>query len=111
MEEIFENIFSQEEIRIVDGITSLDIKTLKTLGSVNFTTSEKDGIVTETLTFTEPTGLYNFTKVNSYNKNDKIYSTVQVINEAMAIAVSEEDYELAAILKHKKENLLFNSEN
>lgn len=110
IEEIFENIFSQEDIRIIDNLTQLDINTLKKLGSVDFSSTEENGIITDTLIFTEPSGIHDFKRVSSYNKNDKDYDTVQIINEQIAMAVSEENYELAAVLKHKKEDLLFNSQ-
>ena len=107
---IFRTDFSQEDVRIIDNLTQLDIETLKTLGSVDFSTSDDNGIITDTLIFTEPSGIHDFKRVSSYNKNDKDYDTVQIINEQIAMAVSEENYELAAVLKHKKEDLLFNSQ-
>ena len=111
IEDILDGIFIDTDIKIIDGISSLDIETLRSMGRVECFTEEKDGIVTDTLLFTEPTGLHSFKRVSSYNKNDKLYATVQEINRQIAIAADSENYEFAAILKHKKENLLFNNEN
>lgn len=104
-----DELFSEKEFEQLDLIVNNNLDELRKKGKVSFTKSEVDGIITETLIFTDFNGENTFTRVSSYNKNDKMYEKVKAINKKMLVAIERENYEDAAKLKKAKEELLFNS--
>lgn len=102
------DIFSEGEYSSLQSIINNDVETLRKKGKVSFTKSEKNGVITETLIFTDANGSNTFTRTVSYNKNDALYKVIQEINKKMDLAINVENYEKAAKLKKQKEELLFN---
>lgn len=109
-EQTDDEIFSEQEYDELNLIVNNDIETLKTKGKVSFTKAEVDGIITETLIFTDHDGKNTFTRSSSYRKSDELYNQIQVIMKKMIAAIEREDYEKAAVLKRRKEELLFNQQ-
>lgn len=111
IDDILNNIFTDKDEILIDSIIKLDIDTLRKFGTVTLSSYEEDGMMIEELYFKSDDGEHDFKRVESFAKSNVLYNMVKKINDQIAMAVSEENYEKAAELKHKKDNLLLNNEN
>lgn len=105
---VFDNLFSERELQVLNCFSEhdVDLDTLKTLGDVTDMVEEDNGVTKRTITFKSFDGSQSFMKTYSYNKADLYAEKIRRINEAIAEAVKDENYELAASLKQEKTFLL-----
>lgn len=103
----FEEIFDEQELAVFENISaeSTNVEELKKLGNVLITKEEKDGYITETITFKSFDGAVSFTRFNSYKIKDEKAEKIAELNELIEQCVRNEQYESAAIYKAERNNI------
>lgn len=106
IDEALDNLFTDEHFDVLEMLTMYNLEGLRKIGDVKETSIEENGLIQDTIEFHSFDGKYNYKKSNSYFSTNAKYEEVLKLNRALNYAVAEENYELAAELKTKKDNLL-----